>query len=48
MVVKKVQGGVAFLKDDSWIYVVWCSRRFMSRRPGPSIAAAGDKGPVAV
>jgi len=34
---------MGFFEDDSRISNVFYGRRLMSRRPGPSIAAAGDK-----
>jgi hypothetical protein len=37
-----------FSEDHTGISIACCGRRFISHRPEPSIAAAGDKGPVAV
>jgi hypothetical protein len=41
-------GGMGFFEDHSRISIACCGRRFISHRPGPSIAAAGNKGTVAV
>jgi hypothetical protein len=37
-----------FSEDRMGISIACCGRRFITHRPGPSIVAAGEKGPVAV